>query len=338
MKTGKVSEVILKRSVLKLLKYRGTKQKNTPVINLDAGRLEFDESTDLLFATASMQGNQFGLIESVFHRAMNNIYAKGGEPIALSVALTLRSYADEQELKVYSKELNRLSILYSIPVLSGETMVGADATQNTLTIHATGKISRQPNTVDSKESIKNSIKDSKKDYQIVMTKYIGLSATKLLIEAKEEKLKERLTESFLAGGKRIGELLSIQKEMKVSKDFDIICSHDVSEGGIFAGLWEIGDSLQCGMEISLDSILLRQETIEVCEALDLNPYLLYSGGCTLFVTKQGDALVEALEEKEIPASVIGKTTDTSDRIVRKEDEIRYLEPFKGDEIYKGLSE
>jgi hydrogenase expression/formation protein HypE len=332
MKTGKISEVILKRSVLKLLKNSGTKQKNTPVISLDAGRLKFDDNTDLLFATASMQGNQPGLIESVFHRAVNNIYAKGGEPIALSVALTLRSYADEQELKGYSKELNRLSTLYSIPVLSGETMVGAAVTQNTVTIHATGKVSKQTDTMDRQESTEDSIKE----YQIVMSKYIGLSATKLLIESQEEKLKERLTESFLAGGKKFGELLSIQKEMEISKDFDIICAHDVSEGGIFAALWEVGDSLQCGLDISLDSILLRQETIEVCEALDLNPYLLYSGGCALFVTKQGEALIEALAEKGIEASVIGKTTNTTDRIVRKEDEIRYLEPFKGDEIYKGL--
>jgi len=332
MKTGKVSEVILKRSVLKFL---GTKQKNTPVISLDAGRIFYDESTDLLFATASMQGNQFGLIESVFHRAVNNIYAKGGKPIAVSVALTLRRHADEQELKVYSKELNRLSTLYSIPVLSGETMVGAGATQNTITIHATGKVNKQSNTMDKKQK---SIEDSIKDYQIVMSKYIGLAATKLLIESRKEKLKERLTESFLAGGKKIGELLSIQKDMEVSKDFDIVCSHDVSEGGIFAALWEIGESLQCGMEIALDSILLIQETIEVCEALDLNPYLLYSGGCVLFVTKEGESLVEKLNSEGIPATVIGKTTSTPDRIVRKEDEIRYLEPFKGDEIYKGLSE
>lgn len=333
MKTGKVSEVILKRSVLKLLKNRGMKQKYTPVISLDAGRLEFDGSTDLLFAIASMQGNQFGLIESVFHRALNNIYAKGGEPIAVSVALTLRSYADEKELKEYSKELNRLSILHSVPVISGETMVGDGVTKNTITIHVTGKVSKQLITMDKQELIE----DSMKEYQIVMSKYIGLSATKLLIESKEEKLRERLTESFLAGGKKLGEFLSIQKEMSVSKDFNILCSHDVSEGGIFAGLWEVGESLQCGLEISLDSILLRQETIEVCEALDLNPYLLYSGGCALFVTTQGQALVEAFEKEGIPASVIGKTTNTSDRIVRKEDEIRYLEPFKGDEIYKGLS-
>ncbi len=335
MKAGKVSEVILKRSVLTILKHRGTIQKNTPVISLDAGRLEFDESTDLLFATASMQGNQVGLIEAVFHRAVNNIYVKGGKPIAVSVALTLRSYANEQELKIYSKELNRLSTSYSIPVLSGETMVGEGAAQNTITIHATGKLYKQINTMDKEQDL---TKDTVKNYQIVMTKYIGLSATKLLIEAREEKLRKRLTESFLAGGKRFGELLSIQKEMEVSKDFDVICSHDVSEGGIFSALWEVGESLQCGLTVSLDSILLRQETIEVCEALDLNPYLLYSGGCVLFVTRQGEALALKLISEGIPASVIGRTTDLADRIVRNEHEIRYLEPFKGDEIYKGLYE
>lgn len=332
MKTGKVNEAILKRSVLKLLKNRGSKLKYTPVIVPDAGRLTFGEDTDLLFSTASMQGNQPGLMEAVFYRAVNNIYVKGGEVIAISVALTLRSYADEQELKALMKECNRLSNLYSIPVISGETIVSASGLHNTITIQATGKVRKPVVTTDLVDSPEEAIKD----YQIVMSKYIGLSATKLLIETQEEKLKERLTESFLSGGRRIGELLSVQKEMKISKEFPIVFAHDVSEGGIFAALWEVGEAVSCGMEISLEAILLRQETIEVCEVLDLNPYLLYSGGCVLYVTKEGDALVEALANQGIEASVIGKTTNTPERIVRNEDEIRYLEPFKGDEIYKGL--
>ena len=54
----------------------------------------------------------------------------------------------------------------------------------------------------------------------------------------------------------------------------------------------------------------------------------------IMVTDDGNGLVRALEEQGIPAEIIGKTTGGNDKIVTNQDEIRYLEPTKPDEIYK----
>ena len=54
------------------------------------------------------------------------------------------------------------------------------------------------------------------------------------------------------------------------------------------------------------------------------------------VTKNGNELVQSLKESGIRAEVIGKTTDTNDKIILNGDEIRYLDTPSRDEIYKIL--
>lgn len=53
-------------------------------------------------------------------------------------------------------------------------------------------------------------------------------------------------------------------------------------------------------------------------------------------TRDGLGLVKALEKAGIPAVVVGKLTDCNDRILYNEDEIRYMDRPKTDEIYEIL--
>lgn len=110
--------------------------------------------------------------------------------------------------------------------------------------------------------------------------------------------------------------------------------HDVRNGGIFGALWEVSRKIGVGLCVDLKKIPVKQETIEVCEFFDLNPYQLLSGGALLMVAADGRGLVKALEEENIPACIIGSTNGTNDKIVVNQDETRYLEPPAPDEIYK----
>ena len=44
--------------------------------------------------------------------------------------------------------------------------------------------------------------------------------------------------------------------------------------------------------------------------------------------------MKALEDEGIPAAIIGSTNGGNDRIIANQEETRYLEPAKPDEIYK----
>ena len=50
--------------------------------------------------------------------------------------------------------------------------------------------------------------------------------------------------------------------------------------------------------------------------------------------EDGNALVQALEREGIFATVIGKATAGNDRVLLNEEERRFLEPAKPDELLK----
>ena len=54
--------------------------------------------------------------------------------------------------------------------------------------------------------------------------------------------------------------------------------HDVSQGGILAALWEMAQRLGAGLEVDLKQIAVRQETVEISEAVGANPYSMPSSG------------------------------------------------------------
>lgn len=88
-----------------------------------------------------------------------------------------------------------------------------------------------------------------------------------------------------------------------------------------------------GLTIDLKKIPLRQETIEICEVFDINPYMLISSGSLLIGTNNGYQLVQELEQAGIHAALIGYATEGNDRIVVNGEEQRYLEPPKTDELF-----
>ena len=99
----------------------------------------------------------------------------------------------------------------------------------------------------------------------------------------------------------------------------------VSHGGVLAALWEMGEIAGCGLEADIRRIPIRQETIEICEYLDGNPYQLYGQGALLCACRRPEALCESLREAGWEAEVIGCLTKQRARILRNGEEIRYLE-------------
>ena len=90
--------------------------------------------------------------------------------------------------------------------------------------------------------------------------------------------------------------------------------HDITEGGVYGALWEVAEASSVGIEVDISKIPIKQETIEICEFYNLNPYELISSGSLLIVLDKGNDLVAKLKEKGISAAVIGKTTTGQDKI------------------------
>ena len=89
-----------------------------------------------------------------------------------------------------------------------------------------------------------------------------------------------------------------------------------------------------GLSADLRSVPIRQETIEICEILDVNPYKLLSGGSILMGIHGGDAFVQQLRREGIMAAVIGQTDSGNNRLLYSDGNARYLERPAEDETKK----
>lgn len=99
----------------------------------------------------------------------------------------------------------------------------------------------------------------------------------------------------------------------------------LSGGGFFAGLWELSKRTACGMIIDLPLVPILQETIEITNYLEINPYLMRSAGCLLIAAPDGKSMAEALQAADIPAVCIGTLQDSNDKIIRNGEELRSLD-------------
>ena len=106
----------------------------------------------------------------------------------------------------------------------------------------------------------------------------------------------------------------------------------LSEGGVFAGLWNLAKAAGVGLKIDLKSIPIRQETVEICNFFVLNPYQMQSEGSCLLLADNGGRVKAGLQEKGIFSEIIGVTTENNDRVVINGEERRYLEKHYEDAL------
>ena len=143
----------------------------------------------------------------------------------------------------------------------------------------------------------------------------------------------------LTGGKEANQSVNPDEVVAVGAAVQsgVSAMQAVREGGVFGGLWQLAKANGVGLVIDLKQIPVKQETIEVCEFYDVNPYELLSGGSMLMITQGGTRLVSQLAEQGISAAVIGRTTDNNDRILVNDEEKRFLEPARHDSLYRVLA-
>lgn len=96
-------------------------------------------------------------------------------------------------------------------------------------------------------------------------------------------------------------------------------------GGIFNYLWSLGEALDAGMEIDILKIPIRQETVEICEYFDIDPYYADSKGAYLLVSSDSGTTLEWLRAQDIYGARIGRLTDGRARVIHYPDHTRYLD-------------
>lgn len=325
MKVGKVPENVLKRSILKQIHTKRDEVLIGAGVGEDCAILMLEEDEVFVVSTDPVTAAEKNAGRLAVIVASNDLASSGAEPIAVFISALLPEGAEEAQLRELMAEAEKTCSELKIQIAGGHTEVTRAVNRPILTVTGIGK---------AKKSRMITTKGAKPGQDVVLSKWIGLEGTAILANEKETELLKRYPSYLIEEAKTFERFLSIVPEAAIAGKSGVTAMHDVTEGGIFGALWELAESSGVGLEIDLKKIPIRQETVEICEFFELNPYELISSGSLLMAADDGLELVRRLEQEHIPAAVIGKVRSGNDRVVINEEERRFLEPPKSDELYK----
>lgn len=328
MRNGKVSENVLVRSILRRIKTKREEVICGAGIGADCAVLTFGEDEETVLSVNPVCAPIDGVCTYGIYRALNNIAAAGAEPAAVMLAMMLPEGTEEKALQVVMEQAEVICSHYHIQVIGGHTEVSGAVHIPTVTVTGIGK---------RKKNARRDLHTVKAGQDIIISKWIGLEGTVRIAKEHRAELLTRYPVKMIEEAAAFERFLCVIPDAATAGESGVCGMHDVSQGGIFGALWELAQGAGVGLEIDLKKLPVRQETIEICEFYDLNPYELSSGGCLLMTAEDGVGLAATLEKEGIPAVIVGKTTAGNDRVVFNEEERRFLEPPKTDQLYEMMN-
>ncbi len=326
LEQGKVNIELL-QDILENINKNGCNKEvvQSPEIGVDCAVLDFGNEY-LLVSADPITGATSNIGELVVDVNANDIYASNGVPVGIILTILMPINSTDEDVSLIMSDISNKCSSMNITILGGHTEVTDAVTRPVVSATILGK------TKNRKLLKKQSIKDG---FDIVLTKHIALEGTNILACDYEKNLVEKLTNDELFFAKNLTQFLSISDECKIAfaQDENIFL-HDVTEGGVFGGLYEMFEHLDYGFEVNVGSIPVLEVTKKICNVFDINPYKLISSGSLLIVCESGLELVEMFRKKNIVANVIGKVTKNTDKVIVIDGKSQILQQPSGDDLFK----
>lgn len=323
MRSGKVSESILVRSVLKEIREKKQNIITGAGIGNDGSIIQIASPIVTATTTVTLGDGYWGLIG--VNRVINDIVCMGGVPEGISLNITMPEKFNEKVLKDIMRQTERQCVEHGIQIIGGHTEICNSVNKPVVSYTVIGHREYEV------------LGEIKPGYKIILTKWIGMEGAYLLSQYKRHELRERFNGQLMDFVEQTRLWLSIREEAKIASENGAVYMHNLSNGGILNALWELAGKGNVGIKADLKKIPVRQEIIEVSEFFNINPYQMLSGGSLLIMVKPESNLDEILLENGIPAIVIGEVTDDNDKILVNDDEIRYIDASKRDELWKVIN-
>lgn len=325
MKIGKVSQTILKRSMLKPLRFTREEALLTPMVEEMCYGVRCKEGEEILCTSTVLYGNEKDLGVFALARVLNDLATRGAQMVGADIHIMLPPHAYESRLKAMMEHIEHAGSTHGVQILSAKAEISPAINKAIVYLNGIGVLKEG-------ELLQSSM--GKPEQDIVLLKWIGLEGTFRAMREKEVELQERFVHTFLNQIKQMEPQIFSGKEIEIAKRHGVSAMHQITEGGILAALWEMADASGVGLEVQLKEMSIRQETVEICEFCHLNPYQFTSTGSVLIFTERGEELVQKYEEAGIKASLLGRTTANAERVILGGEEKRFLDKPAADELLK----
>ena len=336
LRSGKAGENVLDRSVFKRIHAVYNKGEQVTM------------SADPVTLAVSAIG------EYAVYAAVNALSAEKILPVSFRPVILLPPGTEESRLREIMDQISRACASQELVIEGGHTEITSAVTRPVVTGCCTGvpmagnctamplttvsgnRSCEEPDEISGSGSSRRDEPESPCARQIVMTKWAGMEGSCILAQERED-LQKVFPETLLHRMRSLGGLLSVKKEAVICAEEGAHHLTDLSEGGFYAALWRLSKKAQRGLRVDLKSVPVLQETIEIANYFDIDPYRMRSAGSLLAVTDDAERLTARLAESGIYAVRIGELSPDPkdhDKILTNGEEIRYLDLPQPDELLK----
>ncbi len=321
---GKLDSDLLKAIVFDKLTYRRDEVIVRPGIGEDCAVMDYGEyecvlSTDPITASIEDIGHL------AIHVSCNDIASNGIEPVGLMLAALLPEGTTAEQIEVMMEQAGRASEEIGVEIIGGHTEITRAVNQPILVSTAIGRAVK---------GYSQSATDMREGDVIIITKNAGIEGTGII--AGERDLSAVLSPEEIAEAKAMINQVSVVNDGIIAGSVGTHGMHDVTEGGILGGVWEMCTISGLGASIDESAIPVSPITKKICEYLDLNYLRLISSGSMMIAcaAEKKDEMIKKLEVAGIKATCIG-TVESKEHGVRFTDG-REIDPPSADEIYKAV--
>ncbi len=302
MQTGDLTDSVNRRSVLEVL--------------------HAEQTADLVFSFAGPLPGYADMPWRQVTAAANSLAAKDAVPLTLLLQGILPESAQEpmlkEDMRAFAKEAQKEKIAFC----DARIQVSPEVLARQYFVTGIGRRG-------------SPMEKLQVGQELVLTGWIALSGTAALARKYETELKARFPARLIERAREFDLYFSVAETARAVNDFGSYPMQPLGQGGIFRSLWEMTEDARVGLEVDLKKVPVKQETIEICEYLDINPYCLYSAGALLIGTDCAKDLIEMLKKVDIPATVIGSVKAGNERVLLNGESRRFLDRPGQDAYWRG---
>jgi len=260
------------------------------------------------------------------HIACNDLATTGAEPVGLLITLLLAEQSAEGDLDRIVSEAGDAARQVGIEIVGGHTEVTPGIERSIVVVCAIGRAPRDGFV---------SASGGRPGHALMLTKSAGIEGTAILAADLADRLRGEIDAAMLNRARAFIDRISVVPEGRIGARTGATAMHDVTEGGVLTGVWELAEASGCGVRLDADAVPVAPETRAICAALGADPLALISGGAMLIAVPDPGPLQAELHLAGIPSAEIGILTG-AERVVLRRGRSSPLVPPDRDELWRLL--
>lgn len=252
-----------------------------------------------------------GLKESAWlsvHLLVNDMATTGFSPMYAQFVLNLSPEISQKDFELYWGYIHQFCDECGVAITGGHT--GQTPGQNS-TMPGGGTMFL---TAPAGEIITSQGADP--GDSIIVTKETALTASSILGMSFPETVKNKLgKEVYDTACENFYRTSSLQDALSASEilrnNFELKAMHDVTEGGVLGGIYEMACASDCGFTIDNEKLPTGETQLQITELFDIDHRLCVGAGSMIMAVKPGceKKLIDHLQNKSIRATVVGTVTE-----------------------------